>query len=81
MSNFFTDSSIKAILAVLCIIGLIIGFFLDKVSAEAFMGIVTSVIGYYFHNEQIKKLNDKLDAKDDQIQALSVNKPKIVDLE
>lgn len=73
-----TDSTAKAFFAFVVLISIIIGFFMDKIAAEVFMSVASSVVTYYFGEAQNKKLQQKLDAKEVEIQSLKA--PTIVDL-
>jgi len=69
-----TDSTAKAFFAFVVLISIIAGFFMDKIAPEVFMSVASSVVTYYFGEAQNKKLQQKLDAKEAEIQALSVPK-------
>lgn len=69
-----TDSTAKAFFAFVVLASIIAGFFMDKIAPEVFMSVASSVVTYYFGEAQNKKLQQKLDAKEAEIQALTAPK-------
>lgn len=79
--NIFQESNIKAVLALIVVLTLAGGFFLKLITAEAFLPIAGFIIQYYFHRNEMKNMQSKLDEKDGEIQALAHGKIKIIKLD
>jgi hypothetical protein len=76
----FRESNIKAVLAVLVVSALVVGFFMSLITAEAFLPIATFIVQYYFHRNDMKVMQEKIDEKDGQIQALANGTARIINL-
>ena len=80
MENFFKETNVKALLAVLVVGALVGGFFTKLITAEAFLPIATFIVQYYFHRNEMHNMQNKIDEKENQIQALAQGKARIINL-
>lgn len=65
-----TDTTAKAFFAFIVLCAIIAGFFMDKIAPEVFMSVASAVVTYYFGEAQNKKLQQKLDQKEVELQSL-----------
>lgn len=81
MENIFKESTVKALLAVLVVGALVGGFFTKLITAEAFLPIATFIVQYYFHRNELNKMQAVIDNKENQIQSLAQGKARIISLD
>lgn len=81
METVFQESNIKALLAVLVVGALVGGFFTKLITAEAFLPIATFIVQYYFHRNELNKMQNTIDNKEAQIQSLAQGKARIINLD
>jgi hypothetical protein len=78
--HILKEQNVKAILAILGFLALIVGFFMQLITSESFLPIVVLIVQHYFHRDEVKTLSDRIDEKDGEIRALATGKVKIVEL-
>lgn len=74
-----SEPTIKSLVVLISVIGLVVGFFLKLVSPELFSGFVMSLVTYFFKENEIKRMSNQLDNKQAEIQSLK-SSTTIVDL-
>ena len=70
--------NIQAILAIILVVALIVGFFMGMVPLEAFLSLVGAATGYFFSEQKQKKT---IEDRDKTIKALMSGKIKILNEE
>ncbi len=76
----FEDQKIRAIIALLSVGALIVGFFMSLISSEVYVPIALIAIQHYFQKDRENALQSKIDDQDKEFKALATGKAQIVTL-